>query len=199
MKNGFLEPPGLIMSDHDSSLESSIEINFPEIKHYLCIFHIYNNLYKNLKPVLKKDYYNFIQDFKKLSFSISSVAFDRTWDRLIQKYFNRNSNDNYLNKYIYSYKEKWGWPWRCRVMMAGVKTTSRLEGLNAIIKKQLNSKSSLIEIFETIESRIQRSEKTNINFWYSTKNMSPTTVIFAAYKDIIKNMEKYLSTFCQWS
>ncbi|CAH1768811.1 14328_t:CDS:2, partial [Entrophospora sp. SA101] len=162
MKNGFLEAPGLIMSDHDLSLESSIEINFPETKHFLCIFHIYNNLYRNLKPVLKKDYYNFIQDFKRLAFSISSVAFDRMWNQLIQKYFDRN-NDNYLNKYIYNSKEKWGWPWRCRVMMAGVKTTSRLEGLNAVIKKQLNSKSSLIETFDTIENRIQRSEKKNIN------------------------------------
>ncbi|CAJ0841579.1 8198_t:CDS:2, partial [Entrophospora sp. SA101] len=151
MKNGFLEAPGLIMSDHDLSLESSIEINFPETKHFLCIFHIYNNLYRNLKPVLKKDYYNFIQDFKRLAFSISSVAFDRMWNQLIQKYFDRN-NDNYLNKYIYNSKEKWGWPWRCRVMMAGVKTTSRLEGLNAVIKKQLNSKSSLIETFDTIEN-----------------------------------------------
>ncbi|CAJ0823579.1 9554_t:CDS:2 [Entrophospora sp. SA101] len=189
MKNGFLEAPGLIMSDHDLSLESSIEINFPETKHFLCIFHIYNNLYRNLKPVLKKDYYNFIQDFKRLAFSISSVAFDRMWNQLIQKYFDRN-NDNYLNKYIYNSKEKWGWPWRCRVMMAGVKTTSRLEGLNAVIKKQLNSKSSLIETFDTIENRIQRSEKKNINTWYPTKNINPTTIIFAAYKDIIKNTEK---------
>ncbi|CAJ0865276.1 4959_t:CDS:10, partial [Entrophospora sp. SA101] len=144
----------------------------------------------------EKDYYNFIQDFKRLAFSISSVAFDRMWNQLIQKYFDGN-NDNYLNKYIYNSKEKWGWPWRCRVMMAGVKTTSRLEGLNAVIKKQLNSKSSLIETFDTIENRIQRSEKKNINTWYPTKNINPTTIIFAAYKDIIKNTEKYLSVFCQ--
>ncbi len=196
MKNGFLEPPGLIMSDNDPSLESSIKINFPETKHYLCIFHIYNNLYKKLKPILRKDYYNFIQDFKKLSFSISSVAFDRMWNQLIQKYFNGN-NDNYLDKYIYTSKEKWGWPWRCRIMMAGVKTTSRIEGLNAIIKKQLNSKSSLVETFEKIENLIQKSEKRNISSWYSTKNINPATIIFAAYKDIIKNTEKYLSDFCQ--
>ena len=44
-------------------------------------------------------------------------------------------------------------------MMAGVKTTSRIEGLNAIIKKQLNSKSSLVETFEKIENLIQKSEK----------------------------------------
>ena len=52
LKSAVSDSPKVIMSDHDLALESAIEQQFPGTKHFLCLFHIYQNLNRNVKPKL---------------------------------------------------------------------------------------------------------------------------------------------------
>jgi len=128
--------------------------------------------------------------------SISVNLFEILWNDLIEKYFNDDTN-NYLSRNLYNIRDKWGWYWKKQIMTAGVKTTSRLEGYHSTIKKQLNSNSSLVEVFEKIENDIQKTEKNKINSWYKSKNVNCDNTILDIFEDIFANVKKYLSNFCQ--
>ncbi|GBB94739.1 hypothetical protein RclHR1_24030002 [Rhizophagus clarus] len=48
-------------------------------------------------------------------------------------------------------KESWGKAFICMYFTAGMTSTQRVEGINGIIKKYVNSKSSLVECFQGIQ------------------------------------------------
>ena len=125
--------------------------------------------------------------------SISVNLFEILWNDLIEKYFNDDTN-NYLSRNLYNIRDKWGWYWKKQIMTAGVKTTSRLEGYHSTIKKQLNSNSSLVEVFEKIENDIQKTEKNKINSWYKSKNVNCDNTILDIFEDIFANVKKYFAS-----
>ncbi|CAH1767121.1 3960_t:CDS:2, partial [Entrophospora sp. SA101] len=169
LKSIYLKEPKTIMSDHDLSLEKSIKLNYPSSLHYLCLYHIYNNLKRNIRPLIHDNYNNFIKDFNRLLESFSVEIFENFWTILINKHHNNNKKYvDYLTKNLYNVKEKWAWPWKYNIMMAGVKTTSRLE------------------------------ETYSLNSWYRSKNdLHGSKSYMNVYDDILANSDEYLSSFSQ--
>ncbi|KAF0484099.1 protein far1-related sequence 5-like [Gigaspora margarita] len=105
-----------------------------------CIYHIGQNLPKNLKCKLGSSWDDFIKAWYKARNSLSKQIFESEWKLLIDKY---PSAINYLERMLYSTKERWALAWILCKFTAGVQSTQRVEGLNAIIKSTLTSKTSL--------------------------------------------------------
>ena len=56
-------PPTCLFSDSDPGLIKAIALKMPNTHHFLCIFHIQENLRKNLVSKLGQDYKSFYKDF----------------------------------------------------------------------------------------------------------------------------------------
>ncbi len=55
--------PICLFSDSDPALMKAVMSKIPNIHHFLCIFHIQENLRKNLASKLGQDYKSFYKDF----------------------------------------------------------------------------------------------------------------------------------------
>ncbi len=70
----------------------------PNTHHFLCIFHIQENLRKNLTSKLGQDYKSFYKDFLHARNSLFEDDFYCHWTQLVEKYplaqdyFNRTLN-----------------------------------------------------------------------------------------------------------
>ncbi|RIA83658.1 hypothetical protein C1645_833472 [Glomus cerebriforme] len=73
-----------------------------------------------------------------------------------------NGND-YLNNPIYSTRHSWIQVFANRIFMAGMQSTQCVESINVIIHKVVNSSSTIADVAETLDSRMQKEEM-NKNF-----------------------------------
>ena len=72
---------------------------------------------------------------------MSQERFECLFLKLIEKY---EQISNYLNK-LYKSKVYWAFCYTSTIFTAAIQTTSRVEGLNAVLKKELiNSNTSLV-------------------------------------------------------
>ncbi|CAB4435386.1 unnamed protein product [Rhizophagus irregularis] len=58
--------PRIIFTDVDATLHNAIKVQFSDSQLASCIFHIKQNLKKNVRPKLQSDYANFIVEFDKI-------------------------------------------------------------------------------------------------------------------------------------
>jgi hypothetical protein len=61
-------------------------IVFNQSHHMLCLYHLYQNLSKNLRPCLGTQYQNFLSDFKHIQKSLMEEVFNKKSHGLIDKY-----------------------------------------------------------------------------------------------------------------
>ncbi|CAB4404732.1 unnamed protein product [Rhizophagus irregularis] len=73
----------------------------PNTFHVICIYHLSQNLPKQLKSILGKDYSKFLNDFYTACNSISEDIFEYQWKRLQAKYLQA---ENYLTNTLYKTK-----------------------------------------------------------------------------------------------
>ncbi|CAB4484277.1 unnamed protein product [Rhizophagus irregularis] len=88
-------PPTCLFSDADPALINAVTSKFSESHHFLCIFHIQENLRKNLAGKLGKEYQSFYKEFLHTQNSLFVNDFHRRWTRLLEKY---PQTQEYLNR-----------------------------------------------------------------------------------------------------
>ena len=136
-----------------------------------------------------ENYSQFLNDFYNTRNSLNQERFEHLFLKLIEKY---NQVSNYLNK-LYKSKVYWAFCYTSTIFTAATQTTSRVEGLNAILKRQLiNSNTSLVQLNKTIDRRYQEEERQKeYAFW---KSVIPCVIssqtanfLFPAIEAMIKN------------
>ncbi|CAG8727762.1 21900_t:CDS:2 [Cetraspora pellucida] len=114
--------------DGDPAVNSSVIVQFPNAFHIHCIWHISQNLPKNLKGIIGSSYDNFMKDFYTIRNSLTEEKSNKRWEKLLHDYPQSTS----------------------------VQSTSRNEGENSILKRLFGSSSlSLCELFDVLEERYQ--------------------------------------------
>ena len=113
-----------------------------------CIYHIGQNLLKNLKSKLGSEYNDFIKAWYKMRNTLSQIEFDRLWDSLLERY---PASESYLNRALGSQKHRWALAYISYIFTGRIQTTQRVEGQNAIIKSAINSHTSILDLFQKIE------------------------------------------------
>ncbi|CAG8827339.1 25880_t:CDS:1, partial [Dentiscutata erythropus] len=61
---------------------------------------------------------------------------------------------SYLNRALFNEKEHWAYCYVSKYFTAGMQSTQRVEGQNAIIKNSVNSSTSLINLAKHIDEQI---------------------------------------------
>ncbi|EXX54876.1 hypothetical protein RirG_230580 [Rhizophagus irregularis DAOM 197198w] len=128
----------------------AIKQELPNTFHIHCIFHIAQNLPKRLKAVLGRDYLNFVNDFYKAQNSITVEIFEKRWQNLVSKY---SQTESYLHNILYKSKKSWAYCFTLRLFTGDIQSTQRIESLNGILHKAIESSMNLSIIYEKIGER----------------------------------------------
>jgi transposase-like protein len=144
--------PKTIITDADPAMIGALQQELPDTFHVTCIYHLSQNLPKRLKSILGKDYMQFLNDFYIARNSISEDTFEFRWKKLQEKY---PQAENYLTNTLYKTKESWAYCYTLKIFTSGIQSTQRVEGLNAIIHKEIESSMSLTMACEKILKRLE--------------------------------------------
>ncbi|RHZ58027.1 hypothetical protein Glove_379g13 [Diversispora epigaea] len=143
MKNATMTEPLVFITDADPAADAAIGLTYINTYQIYCIFHISQNLPKNLRSKLGDQYENFVRDFYLCRNSICEKLFYERWSSLIEKY---SSAKDYLMRALYPNRQAWARAFTSKIFIAGIQATSCVESLNNIIKHELKANSILCDL-----------------------------------------------------
>ena len=96
---------------------------------------------------------------------------------------------------LYSSRQAWAHIFTSKIFTAGVQTTSRIEGYNNIIKRELSSSNTLCDLANVLDTRLEREVQWNRFFEYHTLSncMGITSVSHDLFPEVDKLMSNYLT------
>ena len=170
----------------DAAIEQIYETAHP----IHCIFHISENLPKNTKSKLSNQYDDFVRDFYHCRNSLCEELFYERWSKLTEKY---PSVKDYLMRALYPSRQAWARAFTSRIFTAGIQTTSRVEGYNNIIKRELTSNGTLCNLASALDARLESEVKWNRFFEYHT--LSTCMGIASVGHDLFPKVDKLMSEY----
>ncbi|CAB4426979.1 unnamed protein product [Rhizophagus irregularis] len=181
-----------MFTDADPALDAAIPIVFPETYSAHCIFHIAQNLPKNLKAKLGEKWKDFIKQFYQCRNSLCEPLFKQRWNKLLNDY---PMAKDYLLRTLDQKFKSWARAYLYKIFTAGIESTARVEGYNWIIKQQLKAKSTLCELADRIDSRLKEEERWNQFHEYKQSTTTNTTSTSGQdlFPIVTKTLNKYLT------
>ena len=119
-------------------------------------------------------------------------VFEQRFQTLLNKFPNGN---DYLHDPIYSTRHSWARAFTSRVFTAGMQSTQRVESINSIIHKVVSSSSTMANVAEALDSRMQKEEmnKSFIAWKYQSTMYHQPFVVENFFSNINSIIQKYLS------
>ncbi|GES96856.1 protein FAR1-related sequence 5-like [Rhizophagus clarus] len=185
--------PKVIITDMDPAMDAACQTTYSNAYHVHCIWHMAQNLPKRLKNKLgTTDFKEFIHDFWKTRNSLCVEVFEQRFQTLLNKFPNGN---DYLHDPIYLTRHSWARAFTSRVFTAGMQSTQRVESINSIIHKVVSSSSTMANVAEALDSRMQKEEmnKSFIAWKYQSTMYYQPFVVENFFSNINSIIQKYLS------
>ena len=185
--------PLVFMTDSDPAVDAACAKIYQSCYAMHCIYHIGQNLYKKLSKLLGGKYSEFLKEFYNARNSLSQERFEQLFIQLVEKY---EQAADYL-KNLYKSKTCWALCFTTTIFTASVQSTSRVEGMNGVLKREIfNSNTSLLQLGEILYHRHQEEEKQKeFAFWKAVipcvVDLQTANFLFPAVEAMIK---KYLTT-----
>ncbi|CAB5209192.1 unnamed protein product [Rhizophagus irregularis] len=154
------------VTDADPAMIAAISTVFPETHHMQCLYHLYQNLPKNLRSCLGSPLYQeFLKDFRAIQHSYCESVFERRSAGIVEKY---EAGKKYITTMLLNRKHTW---------------------------KAVQSSFFLSQVQESIENRLEFELINNrYSIWKSsTLQYTQPFVIQTFFKDIDITMKKYLT------
>ena len=139
-------PPQLVLTDADPGVTASIAETFPAARHLWCLWHIHQNLRKNLGRILDSQYSQFAAQFKACQQHVSETIFKAKYEELKQCW---PEAVPYLDQHLTPNVRFWAGYAHDR-FSTGAVSTQRGEGLNRHFKANLSGHSSLSKLFQQV-------------------------------------------------
>ena len=140
-----------IFSDRERAIAAALIVVWPEVFHGVCLWHLTENIKKNLRPVMGQDFHPFLNQFWETYSKGSPASFEIAWNRLLRQW---PAASRYLTANIYPDREKWAWAWVGLRFSAGTRTTGRVEGEHSVYKLlDLGAASDLNEVMDKLCDR----------------------------------------------
>ncbi|XP_010229807.1 protein FAR1-RELATED SEQUENCE 5-like [Brachypodium distachyon] len=166
--------PVTIFTDQCAAMAKAISIVFPSTKHFLCIWHIYQNAAKHLSHVISS-HPRFLADFKKVVYLENSVAyFEQKWQELLIEY---DLVENSWIQTLFGLREKWAAVYRNDSFHADMTSTQRSEGMNNVFKKQFRKKLCLSELLVQYEKCATSLRENELDADFKSRKSKPVTYI----------------------
>ncbi|CAG8466409.1 11336_t:CDS:1 [Cetraspora pellucida] len=80
-----------LLTNKDLAFMSAVRTKLPHVKHQLCVWHIEQNIIKNLNNKLKDKFIAFNKDFKEVMFKTDIEKFNIRWNCLLIEYPEANT------------------------------------------------------------------------------------------------------------
>lgn len=142
--------PKSIWTDFEPGLINAISQVFPNTQHFLCLFHIWQNIVKHLKTPLGSNFDNFSKAFYSCRNSLSTEIFEQRWEFMIKT---SPECQRYMTRTLYPARMNWAKAYTPFQFNAGIQSTQSVESFNGIIKRSLNAASTLCDVQEAIDKR----------------------------------------------
>ena len=147
-------PPVVVMTDADPGATAAVAKVFPRSRHFWCLWHIHQNLRKNLGSTLGGQYTHFATDFKIVQQQVSKTVFERQYATLKQLW---PEAVPYLDEQLTPNVRFWA-GYRFDVFTTGAISTQRGEGLNLHMKHHLSLQIPLVKLFKEVLIREKKEE-----------------------------------------
>ncbi|CAI2191108.1 7366_t:CDS:2, partial [Funneliformis geosporum] len=149
-----------MITDADPAIDVAIAQIYPQIRHLHCIWHIGQNIPKNLKSKLHSDYEEFAKKFFQCRNKLSIENFEDDYIKLIEDYPNAK---------------------------AGMQSTSCVKSINRVIKKDLDGLYVSLNDLCASLTRILKKQQNNKEFIAWKQSMlliSPPNIYNTIFQDI---------------
>ncbi|XP_025661956.1 protein FAR1-RELATED SEQUENCE 5-like [Arachis hypogaea] len=172
--------PKVVVTDGDESTKEAIRTEFPNATHRLCTWHLAWNAVSNIKDN------DFCAAFKTAVYGHFEVEeFDQYWADMVDAFGLQE------NEWIWATYEKrvhWANAYLCDTFCAGLRTTSRREGINALLKRFIKSSNCLLELVENLK-RVVKDYRNN-EFIADYKSLYSEPVITTGLESIERAMSQ---------
>lgn len=191
-KKATMIEPLVFVTDADPAMDAAIGQTYETAYQIHCIFHISENLPKNTKSKLSNQYDEFVRDFYQCRNSLCEELFYERWSKLTDKY---PSVKDYLTRVLYPSRQAWARAFTSKIFTAGIQTTSRVEGYNNVIKRELTANSTLCNLASSLDERLRNEAQWNRFFEYRTLStcMGISSVGHDLFPEVDKLMSEYLT------
>ena len=148
-------PPKVILTDEDKAISQAIQITFGQnIKHVLCIWHLWKNVIKNLNSTLGTKWRNFTKSFYQCSREYNIDDFLIKWQKLKEDFPDAKAHLERMDKI----KEKWAPCYNRDIFLADMTSTQRGESMNNLMKCYMNATHSLLDFLKAFETALEQRE-----------------------------------------
>lgn len=148
--------PKSFWTDSEPGLINAASHVFPLSPHFYCLFHIWQNIIKHLKAKLGENFHSFSKAFYSCRNALSVEVFEQKWKSMIDLFPECQS---YMTKTLYPNRSSWAKSYLPFQFNGGVQSTQSVESFNAIIKKAVNSTSTLCDVEKAIDKRNESESK----------------------------------------
>jgi hypothetical protein len=142
--------PKAFWTDSEPGLINAASHVFPTTPHFYCLFHIWQNIIKHLKTKLGTKFHSFSKVFYTCRNTLSTELFEEHWETMMREF---PESQSYMTRTLYSNRLSWAKSYSPFQFNAGVQSTQSVESFNAVIKKAVNSASTLCDVEKAINKR----------------------------------------------
>jgi hypothetical protein len=184
--------PKSIWTDSEPGLINAISQVFPNTPHFYCLYHIWQNVIKNLKGKLGSKFHLFGKAFYLCRNALSIELFEQRWKSMISEF---PECERYMTRALYTNRISWAKAYTPFQFNAGIQSTQGVESFNGIIKKAVNNASTLCDVEKAIDKRhqeeIQYCQLTDLKAKYTTIGLPHLSSQFFSSVDTV--IAKFLS------
>ncbi|XP_057757619.1 protein FAR1-RELATED SEQUENCE 5-like [Arachis stenosperma] len=157
--------PSVIVTDGCDSMRAAIKAVFSEATHRLCAWYVEKNVTSNVKDEGLR------QLFTRWLYSNMEIEeFEAEWDASVVEY---RLHDSFWAKETYDKRKMWANAYLKDKFCAGFRTTSRCEGINANVKKFLNSRHSILELVQNVELMVREYRNNELEAHFKSIHGNP--------------------------
>ncbi|XVF26332.1 hypothetical protein REPUB_Repub14bG0007100 [Reevesia pubescens] len=159
--------PIYVVTDEDLAMRKALKMVLPGVRHRLCSWHISRNAKANIPNL------DFVQDFKACMKSWWTIdKFERAWVEMVEKYALKDHQ--WINE-MYRKKHMWAQAYLSGHFFETLRSTSRYEGINALIAFLTKEKKTLLEFVRALEDGIKNVRNNELEEDYITMHTEPIT------------------------
>ncbi|CAG8552747.1 6243_t:CDS:2 [Cetraspora pellucida] len=163
-----------ILTDKDLAMLSFIRNELSHVKHQLCIWHLEQNIVKNLTGKLGNRFLAFSKDFKITMMQNTEKMFKTSWNYLLVEY---PEVESYMNEQWKPLSYAWEYCFTNKNTNYGIRTTQQSEASNAYLKHLLGYTVPFPELINALDKlscqQLQHSEYQQYHIRGSTLQQCP--------------------------
>ncbi|KAL7164412.1 hypothetical protein ACSBR2_040344 [Camellia fascicularis] len=169
--------PISVVTDGDRAMRQAIKRVIPNCRHRLCSWHLEKNASTNVHIP------EFTTDFAQLMLKKCKIdEFDNAWAAMVKQY--KLENNNWVLD-IHLKRDNWAEAYLRGHMFAGMRSTQRVEGMNAYFNIFLNQKVRLYEFVAQYDRALARMRVNEAETESKTENSFPVLTT------LLRSLEKH--------